>query len=81
MAEDLKSVKSRVAERHLGRHGIHGIGVRHSQSAISLYVRSKRELEASGALAEIEKDAAPFKVLVIEAEPASSEHPPSEPKS
>jgi|WetSurSiteA1Bulk_404760.scaffolds.fasta_scaffold223933_1 hypothetical protein len=71
MSDNLNTVKTKLTQQHLGRHGIHGIGMSKSRGAICLYVRSKRQLEESGALEEIKIDSAPFKVLIIEEDSAS----------
>ena len=71
MPENLKSIKARLTQRHLGLHGIHGVGMSRSKGAIYLYIQSKRRLEESGAINEIETDAAPFKLVVVEEVPSS----------
>lgn len=78
MAETLQSVKSRLSRQHLGRHGIHAIGVRESEGAVCLYVKSRARLEATGVLKEIEIEAAPFKILVTEEPQASLADEPRE---
>jgi DNA-binding NarL/FixJ family response regulator len=66
MPETLQAVKTRLSQRHLGRHGIHAIGMSEVEGAVCLYVTSMAGLEGTGTLSKIKEQAAPFKVVVIE---------------
>lgn len=77
MEESLKEVKRRISNRHLGHHGIHGVGVRTSENALCLYVDAGSHLDGTSILREIEKEAAPFKIVLIQEERPAIQLPES----
>ena len=70
MADTLDDVKKRLKSRYVGKSGIHAIGVRRSQNALCVYV-DPRAGPSQVVLDEIERDAAPFKLLILLEEPPS----------
>jgi len=67
MPESLEDTKKRLRSQYLGKGGIHGMGLRKSQNAVCVYVERK---PADGILAEeIEREAAPYKVIFVEESP------------
>ena len=68
MQQLLKETKRKISERHLGRHGIHGVGLRTSENAVCIYVDPGSRLEGTETLREIENEAAPFKIVLVEEE-------------
>jgi hypothetical protein len=66
--ELLKEAKRKISERHLGHHGIHGVGLRTSESALCIYVDPGSRLEGTETLREIKNEAAPFKIVLVEEE-------------
>lgn len=64
MPETLESVKDRISERYLGKSGIHAVGVRRKQNAITVYVQSSGTDAQEGLLRELRDEAAPYDVLV-----------------
>jgi hypothetical protein len=70
MAETLEQVKDRVSKKYLGKAGIHSVGLRRSQGTITVYYAPSAEGSQSQILEELSKEAHPFKVLVLETEPA-----------
>lgn len=67
----LEAAKSLVSEKYLGRAGIHGVGLRRSKSAVTLYVDPVEQAERQEVLRSIEEEIKPFKLLVVEEERAS----------
>lgn len=68
MANPLRELKQRISERHMGRGGIHAIGLRASENALCVYVDPGAHLEGTDILRQIEREAAPLKILLIEEE-------------
>lgn len=68
MARTLDDVKSSVSGKYLGRAGIHGVGVRRAQGALMVYVHSSDPGEQARVIREIEAEAAPFAVVVVNEE-------------
>lgn len=68
MPEDktLESAKSLVSEKYLGKAGIHGVGIRRSKSAVAVYVEPGARPDKQETLRSIEKEIAPFSLLVVE---------------
>ena len=68
-AEELEAPKALVSEKYLGKAGIHGVGLRRSKSAVTLYVdpaaQSDQE-ERQKTLRSIEDDIKPIKVIVVD---------------
>jgi hypothetical protein len=59
----------------LGRDGIHGVGIRSSEKALCIYLDPGSRLAETQTLREIEDEAAPFKILLIEEEPPTISPP------
>ena len=62
----LESVKSLVSSKYLGKAGIHGVGIRRSKSAVAVYVEPGTRPGKQEMLRSIEKEIAPFNLLVVE---------------
>ena len=75
MTDELRGMKDRLARRFLGRAGVHGLGVRRRENVICVYADAEDTEALRVVLAEIQKEAAPFRVLVIR-EPPPVTHPP-----
>jgi len=70
MADKLEQKKQRLREAYIGKGGIHGLGVRKSQGAICVYLDALTNPDEQAVLAELEKEAQPFRVIVIREERA-----------
>lgn len=68
MSESIDEVKKRITHKYLGKAGIHGVGIRRSHNAICVYIDGNSSPEQEMLLEELEKEAAPFKVLTIKEE-------------
>ena len=62
MNRTLLEVKSDIGAKHLGRSGIHGVGIAESAQAIRLYMLESADNDV---LKEIRAVAAPFDVIVV----------------
>lgn len=73
MPEDskLEDVKSLISGKYLGKAGIHGVGMRRSKSAVTVYVDPGDRPDRKEVLGLIEKEIKPFNLLVIEEGQAS----------
>jgi hypothetical protein len=69
MTEPLEDLKNRLRKRYLGCAGIHALGVSEADKAIRIYVRSDTTADRTAVLQAIEKDAAPYRVMVVEEQP------------
>ena len=67
-APTLQDVKSKVRQAFLGKNGIHGVGIRESESALCLYMDSDAPVEDTETLKAIKAEASPYKVIVIREE-------------
>jgi hypothetical protein len=68
MGKSLDELKGRLSSKYLGKAGIHGIGISRTHNAIRVYLQSGEGDEQENILKEIEKEAAPFKVLPVKSE-------------
>ena len=64
----LEELKSLVSEKYLGKAGIHGVGIRRSKEAVTIYVHPEDSLDQKDLLDQIEKEIEPFNLLVVEEE-------------
>lgn len=69
MGKSLNEVKRQLSRKYLGKSGIHGIGTRPAEQAISVYLKPCPANEREELREELEKEAAPFKVILIEDQP------------
>lgn len=69
MSQDLQAVKAELSRRYLGKAGIHALGVRPSENAISVYMAPGSREKYKHVLDELQKEAQPFDVLFSEEEP------------
>jgi hypothetical protein len=67
----LEEVKSLISQRYLGKAGIHGVGMRRSKSAVTLYVDPEDRPDRREVLRLIENEIKPFNLLVVEEGQAS----------
>ena len=65
MSDPLAAVKGRLAATYLGRAGIHGFGLRRSEDAIVVYFEPLPGGAQEELLREIEREAAPFRLIGI----------------
>ena len=65
MERTLDVVKAAVSEKYLGRAGIHGIGIRRRQNALTVYLHAADSAEQAALLREIEAEAVPYHVLAV----------------
>jgi hypothetical protein len=70
MPESLEAVKDRISARYLGIAGIHAVGIKRSENAITIYVDPAQKHAQQRTIQQIRKDAAPYRVLSKEAVPA-----------
>lgn len=62
----LEEVKELISEKYLGQSGIHGIGLRRKNSAITVYVDPGATEEQSELLTQIGEEVKPFKLMIVE---------------
>lgn len=70
MSDQLAETKRRLASRYLGRAGVHGFGLRQSEGAVCVYFEPLAGKEQDDLLREIEREAAPFRLIAIPEERA-----------
>ncbi len=68
MVDSLFDIKRNLSAKFLGKAGIHSFGISRSENAVRIYVDSEHEDELKDVLSEIEKEAAPYKVLVLKSD-------------
>jgi hypothetical protein len=68
-ADTLDAVKQRLRSRYLGRAGIHGLGISPAQNAIRVYINPGQADAARTVLRQLEAEASPHRVIVIQEEP------------
>jgi hypothetical protein len=66
--ETLEETKKRLAQGFIGLEGIHGIGLRRSESAICVYHTPGFFAGQAGLLERLRREADPYKIVVIEEE-------------
>ena len=71
MTKSLDEAKGQLATKFLGQAGIHSIGISRTENAIRVYVDSEAEDTLKDVWPEIEKEAAPYKVVAINSDRAS----------
>src|SRR4051794_38374524 len=64
----LEEAKSLVSDKYLGVAGIHGVGLKRKQDAISLYVEDEHDARLADALSEVKKAVQPYRVVVVPAQ-------------
>lgn len=62
----LEDVKSLVSRKYLGKAGIHGVGMRRSKSAVTVFVDLEDRPDRQEVLSLIKDEIKPFKLLVVE---------------
>lgn len=70
MSDRLTETKRRLSSLYLGREGIHGFGLRRSEGAVCVYLEARPGGEQQTLLNQIEREAAPFRLIVIPEERA-----------
>lgn len=68
MSDPLLETKRRLSARYLGREGIHGFGVRRSEGAVCVYLEPRSGGEQEALLREIEREAAPVRLVAVREE-------------
>jgi hypothetical protein len=71
MADALTEAKDRL-RRYLGRGPIHGLGIRRAEQALCVYVHPEADVAGDAVLKELEREAAPFKVIVVKEAPPTA---------
>lgn len=71
MSKSLDEVKKHVSRKYLGRAGIHSVGISRAENALRVYVDAEAEDALKDVLSEIEKEAAPFKIVPIKSDRSS----------
>jgi hypothetical protein len=61
----LDEVKELLSTKYLGRAGIHSLGISRAQNAVHVYVQPEAEDELEDVLKEIEREAAPYKIVPV----------------
>ena len=69
VSDDLKTVKTLLSRRYLGKAGIHAMGMRPAANAISVYMAPGSGERYKQLLEDLKKEAEPFEVLFTEEEP------------
>ncbi|MES1241864.1 MAG: hypothetical protein ABUT39_09620 [Acidobacteriota bacterium] len=70
MADPLEEAKERLGRLYLGRNGIHAVGLRRSENAVTVYLNAGGRPPA-GLVAELEREVAPHRLLLIDEESPS----------
>jgi hypothetical protein len=70
MSDQLAEIKRRLASRYMGRAGVHGFGLRQSEGAVCVYFAPLASQEQNDLLREIEREAAPARLIAIPEERA-----------
>ena len=65
----LEQVKRRLRSHYLGKHGIHGFGIRRADNAVCVYARPGSDADSQEMLSQLRSEAHPFQILVIKEEP------------
>lgn len=65
MIESLNRIKEELRSRYLGKHGIHGVGIRESENLVCIYLDPNSDLERSQVWEAIRKAAAPYQIVLI----------------
>lgn len=65
MSDELRQAKQRVKSRFLGKHGVHAVGIRQADNAVSVYVDQDAPEPAMEVLDELRAAAAPCAVTVL----------------
>jgi hypothetical protein len=68
MTKSLEEVKELLSAKYLGKAGIHSMGISRAESAVRVYVHPDADNVLSEVLREIERDAAPYKIVPITSE-------------
>jgi len=72
MNASLNNIKKHLRAQYLKRQSsIHGFGISPSENAIKVYMHPDQSLDQEALLHQIEKDAAPYKVIAVFEEPPS----------
>jgi hypothetical protein len=71
VSKSLDEVKKHVSRKYLGRAGIHSVGISRAENALRVYVDAEAEDALKDVLSEIEKEAAPFKIVPIKSDRSS----------
>jgi len=69
VSQDLQAVKAELSRKYLGKAGIHALGVRSSENAISVYIAPGSRERYKHVLDALRREAQPFDVLFSEEEP------------
>ncbi len=77
MPDPLEALKQHLADRYLGKAGIHGLGISRARSAIRVYVSPEPHPDRSSLLAELRHEAGPHELIVIEEERPFVAQPPA----
>jgi hypothetical protein len=67
----LEEVKELISKKYLGKAGIHGVGLRRSKLAVTVYVDPGDRPDLGEALRSIENEIKPFNLLVVQEEQPS----------
>jgi|GEM_PF-1374217 len=70
-SKSLDEVKREIATKFLGKASIHSVGISRAENAVRVYVETESEPALKDVLAEIQKEAAPYKVIPVQAERSS----------
>jgi hypothetical protein len=68
MSKSLDEMKKHLVRKYLGKAGIHGVGISRAQNAVRVYMQPESDDIQEALLKEIEKEAAPFKVLPVKSD-------------
>ncbi len=68
MTKSLEEVKEHLSAKYLGRAGIHSVGISRIEGTVRVYVQPEADDELEQILEEIERDAAPYKIVSIKSD-------------
>jgi len=66
MDKSLDETREYLIGKYLGKAGIHSIGMSRRENGIRIYLKPSADAEQSQVLQEIETEAAPYKIIVVE---------------
>jgi hypothetical protein len=72
VATPIEDIKRKLSERYLGKGGVHAIGFSRSKNTLRLYVHGDAGANRNELMEKVAKEAAPYKVEVIEEDRPSS---------
>jgi hypothetical protein len=71
MDKSLEETKEHLSGKYLGKAGIHSLGISRAENAVRVYMQDDDNEELEGVLKDIEREAAPYKIVTIKSDRSS----------